>query len=191
MLVSGIAALDLGRVIGRENALPWRLPSDLRRFREITMGKPVVMGRKTFESIGRPLARRRNIVLSRNPAFRAEGCEVVHSLDEALRAVAGAEECIVIGGAALFKEAMPHIGRLYLTVVEGRFEGDVFFPHLDLSEWSMTREESLPATDVEPWPQRFVVLERITPGTSRKAPPPWLAFLDARGDHRPVDRGTH
>jgi dihydrofolate reductase len=135
-----VAAAENG-VIGKNNALPWRIPADMRYFKRTTMGKPIVMGRKTFESIGKPLPGRTNIVITRNPAFVAEGVKVVSSLDEALKlaediAVAdGAEELVVIGGAEIYRSAMPRADRLYLTEVHASVEGDALLPEIDWSHW--------------------------------------------------------
>ena len=110
-------------VIGRENRLPWRLPADLRRFKSVTMGKPVIMGRKTYESIGKPLPGRSNIVVTRDPDYRAPGCQVVHSLEQALEAGAGHAEVMVIGGAKLYRQALGRAQRMYLTLVRAEVEG--------------------------------------------------------------------
>jgi dihydrofolate reductase len=128
MIISIIAAMAENRVIGRGGAIPWDIPDDRRRFRELTMGHPVIMGRKTFESIGRPLSGRRNIILSRRPDYRGEGCCVVHSLEDALSASAGADEVFICGGEELYRLALPLATRIYLTVVHGSCDGDAFFP---------------------------------------------------------------
>ena len=130
MIISLIAAMDLDRAIGRENRLPWHLPKDLARFRDLTMGHPVVMGRKTYESIGRPLPGRTNIVITRQEAFAADGTVVVHDLQEAFGACGDAEEVFVLGGAEVFREAMPLADRIHLTVVQARIQGDTFFPEI-------------------------------------------------------------
>ena len=135
-MISLIVAHDEGRVIGRDGGLPWSLPSDLRRFREITWGRAVVMGRRTFESLPdafRPLPGRRNVVLSSDPGYRADGAEVFASLSAALDACAG--DCCVIGGAVTYRDALPHVQRLHLTLVEGAHEGDTFFPPVDYAAW--------------------------------------------------------
>ncbi len=161
--VALVVAVDEAGTIGRDGALPWRLPSDLRHFKQITMGKPVVMGRKTFESIGRPLPGRENIVLSRDPDYRAEGCRAVGSLQEALAAAGEAEELMVIGGAELYAQALPLAERIYLTRVHARFAGDTFMPRLDPEEWLETRREEHPADARNPYAHTFVVLERRRP----------------------------
>ncbi len=160
MRLTLIAALGPGRLIGRDGGLPWRLPADLRRFKERTIGHVVVMGRKTFESIGRPLPRRRNLVLSRDPSFAPEGATVVRSLDEALDAAADAEEVFVIGGAAVYAEALARADRLDLTLVEGAFEGDVFFPEFDAADWREVAREAHASDGENPHPHVFLTLER-------------------------------
>lgn len=140
-LVSVIAAVAANGVIGRDNALPWRLPEDLKRFRALTLGHPVIMGRKTFESIGRPLPGRRNIVVTRNAEYKAEGGETAASLAAALAACAGAEEVFVIGGAQLYGEALACAERLYLTEIRAEFEGDAHFPDYERSDWQEAQRE--------------------------------------------------
>lgn len=134
-----IAAVSLNGVIGRDGGLPWHIPEDLKHFRRNTVGHAIIMGRKTWESIGRPLPKRRNIVVTRQQGLRIEGCEVVHSLDEALSlARDGDEEPRVIGGASLYEEALPRATRLLLTEVQQQVEGDTFFPEWDEAAWSET-----------------------------------------------------
>jgi len=139
--LSLIVAAAKGGVIGRDNGLPWRLSGDLRRFKEITMGKPIIMGRKTFESIGRPLPGRTNIVLSRDPAFRVADVVVVPDFPSAREAAedaarrAGVTEIMVIGGAGIYQLALPHADRIYLTEVYAEVEGDAFFPPYDKADW--------------------------------------------------------
>lgn len=127
-MISLIVAHDNNRVIGLNNEMPWHLPGDLAYFKEKTMGKPIIMGRNTFESIGRPLPGRRNIIITRNKAYEAAGAEIVHSLEEALELTKDAEEQMVIGGEQIFKEALPLADRLYITKIDHSFEGDTFFP---------------------------------------------------------------
>ncbi len=128
MIISIIAAMAENRVIGRDGAIPWDIPDDRRRFRELTMGHPIIMGRKTFESIGRPLPGRRNIILTRLPEYRREGCCVVHSLADALAAAGGADEVFICGGEELYRLALPLADRIYLTVVHRCCAGDAYFP---------------------------------------------------------------
>jgi dihydrofolate reductase len=140
-LISLVAALARGRVIGIENRLPWHLPEDLQRFKRLTMGAPVVMGRKTHESIGRALPGRRNIVVTRQPRAAWNGCSVAHSLDEALALGSDAPEVFVIGGAELYAQALPRADRLYLTLVDADCSGDAFFPEFDPAAWRETARE--------------------------------------------------
>lgn len=148
------------RVIGRDNRLPWRLPADLAYFKRVTMGHPVIMGRRTWESIGRPLPGRQNIVVSRNRDYSAPGATLVGSLDDAWRAAGEVEEACVIGGTSLFAEALPQADRIHLTEVEAEVEGDTYFPPFDRSQW-VEREVARQARDERhEYPFRIVVLER-------------------------------
>lgn len=168
MRISIIVAMDASGLIGRDGDLPWRLPADLRRFRRITMGKPVVMGRRTLESLGKPLDGRLNIVLTRRGDYAPEGASVAHSLDEALAMArkdldaTGEDEVMILGGASLFAEVLPRADRLYLTRVEGAFEGDTYFPQdrLEADDWVVVSDEAHPADARNPHPHRFQVLER-------------------------------
>lgn len=148
-------------VIGRDGGLPWHLPADLKRFRAITMGKPIVMGRRTHESIGRALPGRRNIVLSRAAGYRAADCEVFNSLYAALAAVHDETEVMVIGGAALYAEALPHAACLYLTEVDAKIAGDVRFPNYDRDAWREMGREAHPADASHAYNYCFLQLERI------------------------------
>lgn len=155
-------------VIGRDNGLPWRLSTDMKRFKALTMGKPVVMGRKTWESFPRrPLPGRLNIVMTRDPAFRAEGAEVVRSLDEALalarlrgRCMAGADEICIVGGGEVYAEALPKADRLYVTHVLAAVDGDTRFPPIEPATWKAVRSENVPAGEKDSHPTRHVVYER-------------------------------
>jgi len=156
-----IVAMGSNRVIGNHNELPWHLPADLAHFKALTMGKPILMGRRTHESIGRPLPGRDNIVISRNRDYTAEGCTVVHSLEAALQAAAGHDEIMIIGGAELYRQALPQADGLYLTRVEGAFEGDAFFPELDDGEWREVERSEHAPDEKNPHCYSFVTLERI------------------------------
>lgn len=160
MKISIVVAMADNRVIGHENRLPWHLPADLKHFKQITMGKPILMGRKTFESIGRPLPGRTNIVITRDESYTAEGCVVVHSIEAALKA-ADSEEVMVIGGAEFYQQALPHADTLYLTLVEGEFEGDTFFPELDDEEWREVERSGFDADEKNPHAYSFVRLDRV------------------------------
>ncbi len=140
MFVSCIAAMAKGNVIGFENNMPWHLPADLKHFKSITLSKPVIMGRKTFESIGKPLPGRKNIVVTRNADWKFEGIDVVHSLKKALQLAGQSgdddQEIMVIGGGQIYREAMPVAGRLYITEIDLETKGDAFFPEIDKSIWA-------------------------------------------------------
>jgi dihydrofolate reductase len=149
-----VAVADNG-VIGRDNALPWHLPEDLKRFKRITMGKPIVMGRKTFESIGKPLPGRLNIVLTRDANYRRGGVTVVHDVEGALRAAEVAEEIMVIGGSDLFRLFLPRATSVHLTRVHGDVAGDVFWPALDDKEWLVTEREAFAADERHAYSMTF------------------------------------
>ena len=144
MIISLIWAMDENRLIGVENRLPWKLPADMKWFRRHTLGKPIIMGRKTFDSFGgRPLPERTNIVVTRDKDYSAEGAVVVYSIDEALKAAGDAEEVMIIGGASFYEQMLPCADRLYITQVHGQFEGDAWFHEFDMDEWQeVGREES-------------------------------------------------
>lgn len=136
-----VAAIARNRVIGRGNALPWHLPEDLKRFKALTLGHPVLMGRKTHESIGKPLPGRRNLVITRNRGYRAAGCEVFHTLDAAIAACRGAESLFVIGGAELYRAALGCADRLEFTEIDADFEGDAYFPEFSMAAWRESGRE--------------------------------------------------
>jgi dihydrofolate reductase len=137
-----IAAVASNGVIGHRNRMPWHLPEDLRRFRRLTLGHAVIMGRRTFESMGRPLAGRDNIVITRSPDWMRSDCRAAHSLEAALAAVREPQDAFVIGGAQIYALALPIASRLYLTEIERDFEGDTFFPEFDRSRWREASRES-------------------------------------------------
>ena len=162
MTISLIAAVARNGVIGREGRLPWRLPDDLARFRDLTIGHHVLMGRRTHESIGRPLPGRTNLVLSRDPAYAAPGCRLARSIDEALGEAreAGETEIFVIGGASVYRSTLPIASRLYLTRVEADVPGDVRFPEIDPRQWREVEREDHPADERHEHPFAFTVLAR-------------------------------
>lgn len=160
--ISLVVAMDRERVIGRDGTLPWHLPEDLKHFRAITMGKPIIMGRRTHASIGRALPGRRNLVLTRDVSYDAPGCERCSSLDEALVRVADADEAMIIGGAALYRDALPRAGRIYLTEVDAAVGGDVHFPPLDEQDWIEVSCEPHRRDERHAWDYCFRVLERVT-----------------------------
>ncbi|MEM7250556.1 MAG: dihydrofolate reductase [Pseudomonadota bacterium] len=157
MLVSLIAAVAANGVIGIDNDMPWHLPGDLPRFRRITLGKPVIMGRQTLEAIGQPLDGRTNIVLTRNQQFARDGCRVAHSFDDALALAGGVEEVMVIGGGEIYRLAMPVADRMYLTLIARSFSGDTCFPDYDESQWTEVSREPQSAGDLH---YDHVVFER-------------------------------
>lgn len=161
MNISIVVAADENGVIGKDNKLPWRLPADLKHFRELTLGKPVLMGRKTFESIGKPLSGRRNIVLTRAAGVTIEGCTVVNSLDDAIDAAGEADELMIIGGAEIYRESLELANRIYLTRVHTAVEGDTRFPDLDYDEWRETSIEEHAPDERNEHAYSFEVLERL------------------------------
>lgn len=161
MLISLIVAMAKNRVIGRGNQMPWHLPADLRHFKSVTLGKPVIMGRKTFESIGRPLPGRRNVVISRNANWQADGVESVNSLDAALALVQDADEVMIIGGGQLYREALPLAQRLYLTHIELPVsDADTWFPDYSQYQWQQCAEELHDPDEKNPYHYRFETLDR-------------------------------
>jgi dihydrofolate reductase len=155
-----VVAMALNRVIGRDDALPWRLPADLAYFKRVTLGHPVVMGRRTYESIGKPLPGRLNIVVTHQRDYAAPGCVVVASLDAAWKAAGTADEVCVIGGTSLFQETLPVADTIHLTEVLAEVEGDTWFPSFDREQWSETEVLRQPADDRHPYPFRITRLER-------------------------------
>lgn len=159
-LVSLIVAVSENGVIGSEGRLPWKLPADLARFKALTMGHPIIMGRKTHESIGRSLPGRRNVVVSSQSDYSPPGVEVVPSLEAALEGCREESEVFVIGGAVLFRSALPHADRIYLTLVEAKLPGDTFFEIPSGAAWRLVSEEFRPADQDNPYPLSFKIYER-------------------------------
>lgn len=160
MILTIVAALADNRVIGRDGALPWHLPDDLRRFKSLTMGRPILMGRRTFDSIGRALPGRRSLVLTHRPRDLPPGVEAVDSLEAARAACEGSPQLCVIGGAGLFRQTLPLATRLELTLVHAVVDGDVLFPEYDPAQWYETARIEHPVDDRHRWPMSFVTLER-------------------------------
>lgn len=160
MFISLIAAMANNRVIGIENRLPWRLPADMKHFRALTMGKPVLMGRKTFESIGKPLPGRTNIVVSLDPNFHPEGVLVTRSIDDALLVGQNAKEIMVIGGASFYAQLLPRAHYLYITEIHHDFSGDAFFPEWDPVEWREIQRQDHTASGDNIYPYSFITLVR-------------------------------
>ncbi|CUS05463.2 Dihydrofolate reductase type 3 [Candidatus Promineifilum breve] len=165
--IAFVVAMDDNRLIGRDNALPWRLPDDMAWFREVTLGKPCIMGRKTYDSLParfRPLPGRQNIVVTRNRDYAAPGAVVVHSVEDALAAAGAADEIIIVGGADLFRRLLPVAGRLYLTQVHGAVEGDVYFPAYDAAQWREVYRADHPADARHPFAFTWLILDRVAEG---------------------------
>ena len=163
MSLALIVAIGENNELGKGGRMPWHLPADLKHFKTLTLGKPIIMGRKTFEAIGKPLPGRRNIVVTRNPGFRAVGCEIASSLADALVLAAGTPEIMVIGGAEIYREALPRAQRIYLTRVHAQFDADTFFPKLDPVDWRETSREDHTADERNPFARTFLILERRLP----------------------------
>jgi dihydrofolate reductase len=169
MRLALIAAMDRNHVIGKDNDLPWHLPSDLQWFKKNTFGKPILMGRKTYESIGRPLPGRTNIILTRDLDYRAEGCVIVHQLEEAFLAAARHTEdevefeLVVIGGGQLFDLLIGSADRLYLTLIDAEFDGDVYFPRYNPDDWTVVWQQEKRAGGSSAYDLKFLILDRNMP----------------------------
>lgn len=159
-MISLIVAASTNNVIGAGGDLPWRLSADLQRFKAVTMGKPIVMGRKTYESIGRPLPGRQNIVITRQAGYAAEGCTVVSSPDEAIQAAGDAGEVMIIGGGHIYKAFLPRAERIFLTRVHAEIDGDTFLPEIPDEHWSVDSLESHAADEANDHDVDFIVLTR-------------------------------
>lgn len=162
MKISIIAAVAKNNVIGKKNKLPWYLPADLKRFKEITMGHHIIMGRKTHESIGKVLPGRVNIVITRNKNLKIKGAIVVHSLPDAFKISKenGETEVFVIGGAEIFRKALTKANKIYMTKVKAKIKGDVFFPKINFKDWRLVSREKHPPDSKNPFPYEFLMLEK-------------------------------
>lgn len=160
MIVSIIVAMGENRVIGIKNQLPWQLPADMKWFREQTMGKPIIMGRKTYDSIGRPLPKRRNIVISRDTSLLIDGCEVVHSSKAALALCQNEEEVMIIGGASFYEQMLGHADRLYLTQVHTCPDGDAYFPEINKQQWHEKKRIDHQKDEANAFDYSFIILDR-------------------------------
>jgi len=161
MKISMIAAMTDERVIGIENRLPWKLPNDMKWFRQHTLGKPIIMGRKTFESFGaKPLPDRTNIIITHDESYQAKDSIVVHSIEEALQAAGEVNEVMIIGGASFYAQMLPRTDRLYLTYVHTKIEGDAWFPEIDFSEWQEVQRIDCEADEKNALAHSFVILDR-------------------------------
>ena len=153
--------MDLDRGIGLENRLPWHLPADLQHFKKITMGKPIVMGRKTFDSIGKPLPGRRNVVITKNREWKCAGVEVVYSVDEMVNLLRDEKEVMIIGGASFYQQLLSKVARLYLTIVQDTFKVDAYFPEYDCSQWKEIAREHFNADAKNKYDYDFITLEKV------------------------------
>jgi dihydrofolate reductase len=162
MSLSLIVAISNNNCIGKQNELLWKIPADMKHFKETTTGHPIIMGKKTFESIGRALPNRRNIVITRDVQFAMESVEVFHSVEEVADLfINSEEEAFVIGGGQIYEQFLPLVKKLYVTHVHGDFEGDTFFPHLDPSIWKQTSNTTREVDEFTPHPLDFAIYERI------------------------------
>ena len=159
-MISLIAALANNRAIGKDNQLPWHLPADLKHFKQLTLNKPIIMGRKTFDSIGRPLPKRRNIIVTRQASLTIEGCEVFNSIDAALAATTDEAETMIIGGANIYEQTLAHADRLYLTLVDTDLDGDAFFPEWAETEWHVTDKSEHHQDENHIFNYTFIILDR-------------------------------
>lgn len=162
--ISIIVAMAKNRVIGANRAIPWHLPNELKLFKNLTMGHHIVMGRKTYESIGRLLPGRTTVIVTRQPDYQVPGALVAHSLDEVVTACAGEREIFVIGGAEVYRAALPLADRIYLTTVDAEPPGDTFMPELDLTDWRETSVQAFSADSRHQYGYRFAVYDRVRPG---------------------------
>lgn len=160
MKISLIAAVNRNGVIGKDGKMPWHLPADLKYFKSITMGKPIVMGRKTFASLNKPLPGRENIVLTRNESFAAEGCKTIHSIEEMLQHTADIEEIMIIGGAQLYQQMLPYADHIYMTRVDCLDEGDTWFPEFDPEGWEIGFYEAHETDEKNPCAYAFIRYDR-------------------------------
>ncbi|WP_078409843.1 dihydrofolate reductase [Priestia abyssalis] len=160
-MISFLVAMDQNRVIGKDNKLPWYLPADLKYFKELTMGHPIIMGRKTYESIGRPLPGRENIVITRNEEYTAEGCTIIHSISEVKELEEKRDdELFVIGGAEIFEQTFSIADRLYVTMIEETFEGDTYFPDFNEDDWVVVSKKKGVQDERNVYEHYFLVYER-------------------------------
>ena len=162
MRLSLIVAMDEQGIIGTDGGLPWRLSADMKHVKETTMGKPIILGRKTHESIGRPLPGRENIVISRNPRYSSPDCTIFHDLDSALVYCSDRDEVFIMGGAELYRRTLDRAARIYLTEVHACVRGDTCFPDFDRGEWSELSRDDHPADEKNEFPYSFVILERFS-----------------------------
>nr|AIA17170.1 Dihydrofolate reductase [uncultured bacterium] len=163
MIVSQVVAISQNHAIGKDNQLIWHLPADLKHFKNVTMGHHMIMGRKTFESIGKPLPGRTTIIITRDKNYKADGCIVVNSLEEAIETARKADdtEACIVGGGEIFKQAMDLTDKIYLTIIEERFEADIFYPELDPKEWALASREDFKPDEKNKYYYSFCEYTRI------------------------------
>ncbi len=154
--------MDSNGAIGINNQLPWKLSSDLKYFKKITLGKSIIMGRKTHESIGRPLPGRQNIIISRDKSYSALGCLVFNSVQEALQSLERDNEVMIIGGSSMYRELLPSADKIYLTLIDHTFEADTFFPELNPSQWQQVSKQSITDDPLVAYTYHFIILQRVT-----------------------------
>ena len=159
-MLSIIVAVAENNVIGKDNDLIWKLPRDMRHFKETTTGHYIIMGRKTFESNGRPLPNRTNVIITRDKTYKAEGCIIAHSLEDAIKEAKNDSEAFIIGGGVIYELAMPLIDRIYLTKIHHLFEGDTFFPELNMNEWLITEERFFEPDEKNKYPFTILKLDK-------------------------------
>ena len=160
-MISIIAAMGRNRELGLDNKLLWHLPVDMKFFRQTTMGKPILVGRKTYESFGgKPLPGRKNIVITKDKSYQSEGAVIVHSIDEAITQAGDVDEIMIIGGASFYEQTLPKVDRLYLTYVDANFEADSWFPEFDMNDWQETSRQLNKADDKNSFDCSFVVYDR-------------------------------
>jgi dihydrofolate reductase len=164
--LSLIVAMSRNGIIGKDNALPWHLSGDLKRFRAVTMGHHIVMGRKTFESIGRLLPGRQTVIVSRNPRYRFDGAVVVASIDAAIEVCDADREIFFIGGAELYRQVLDRVTRIYLTEVDTELVGDAYFPPFDRQGWQEVSRETYSADEANQYPYQFIILDRVHSATN-------------------------
>ncbi|PWA13263.1 dihydrofolate reductase [Pueribacillus theae] len=160
-MISFLVAMDKNRLIGKDNDLPWRLPADLAFFKKKTTGNTIIMGRKTYASIGRPLPNRRNVILTRDKNFNAEGCIIVHTVEDAIASIQPNEEGFVIGGAEIFPQFLPYADKMYITFINEEFDGDTYFPEIDMEKWQLVSREKGIKNDKNPYDYEFLCYKKL------------------------------
>jgi dihydrofolate reductase len=159
-MLSIIVAVAENNVIGKDNGLIWKLPRDMKHFKETTTGHYIIMGRKTFESNGRPLPNRTNVIITRDEKYKAEGCVVVHSLEDAIKEAKNEQEAFIIGGGVIYDLSMPLVDRIYLTKIHHAFEGDTFFPELNMDDWNITEKRDFEPDEKNEYPFTILTLDK-------------------------------